>query len=134
MASDRLRDFLKDDLSCLLRFDKATERWLGHCLDLDLVTSAKTEAAAWDNLRKTIKAHVELCWKRDREALRRNRAPQADWDLFKHLQGKGEGRRDKIVFDLLEPELVGGPIWVEALESPMGIDCGKAATGFQAVH
>ena len=46
-------------LRCLLTRDAETNRWLGHCLDLDIVTSAKDEDVVWDNLKAVVRLHVE---------------------------------------------------------------------------
>ena len=135
MAKDRLSDWLPETLCCLLSFDKQTSRWVGKCLDLGLTTSGKTDKAAWENLTKVVKAHVETCWRRNREALVKNRAPDAEFDLFKHLGEKEPGRRDKITFDLIEPENEIGPLWIEGLEFlPQGTGCETAGPAIQAVH
>jgi hypothetical protein len=140
MAKDKLRNWVPETLSCLLTFDKATERWVGRCLDLDLATSGKTDKAAWENLGKVIKAHVETCWRRNREALKKHRAPQEDWDLFNHLSAKNKpARSDKITFDLVEPEFAEEVVqlWMTGLEFlPAGSECAnkEATSSVSAVH
>lgn len=132
MTTDRLANWLPDTLRCLLSFDKETSRWVGKCLDLGLTTSGKTEKITWDNLGKVVKAHVETCWRQNRkEALMKHRASQVEFASFETLQKKnpGKGWRDKITFDLIEPETGLGPVWMEALELlPQGTGCDKAAS------
>lgn len=140
MARERLRDFLPDTLSCLLTFDKATDLWLGTCLNLGLTTSGKTDKLAWENLGKVVRRHVEVCWRRDREALNRHRAPQSEWDLFDFLKKKAQERNEpfrseKITFDLVEPENELGPLWINGLELlPEAVSHAKKGASVSAVH
>jgi len=135
MAKEKLQDFIPGPLSCLLLFDKATEKWIGTCLDLGLTTSGNTDKAAWENLGKVIKVHVELCWRRNRGALVKHRAPKEDWDLFSALSAKKEPfRSDKITFDLVEPENQLEPLWMKGLEILQGTNCEQEATSVSAVN
>ena len=87
---------------CLLSFDPDTSLWIGHCLDLDLVTSAKTEEDAWANLKKVILAHVEACLTHFEPGMARY-ASDDKFEVFGQLlwtNPEEEIRRDKISLNL----------------------------------
>ena len=69
-------------LSCLLTLDKETGRWNGHCLDFDIVTSGVDEDEAWQNLKAVVRLHVEECFNKWPDGLKRT-ASQERWNCFR---------------------------------------------------
>lgn len=129
---------IPDVLSCLITHDAATNRWLGHCLDFDLITSGKTPDAAWEHILGVVKVHVENCFTHHRAGLR-FRARQQHWDLFEALNKKTDlFRQEKITLRLVQPEEEQQPpVWMKGIETEFGGACGRpdsAATAVSAVH
>lgn len=113
-------------ISCLLRKDKQTERWEGHCLDFDIVTSGSSEDIAWNNLKKVVRRHVEQCFNDWQPGLQR-RAAQCHWNEFEDLHKKKvKFRQDKLSLCLVKPR-EDGEHWLRALAFPEVMN-GSAAT------
>src|ERR1700721_2415759 len=94
-------------LSCLLSKDEQTGRWLAHCLDFDLLTSAKTEDTAWENLRKVVRVLIEHCFTFHKGGLKLEAEPH-EWADFKRIEKRllADGvpiRTEKITLKLLTP-------------------------------
>lgn len=109
---------LPDNLSCVLSFDKETQRWVGHCLDFDLATSGKTDSEAWKNLLHIVKMHVEHC-SINYCAGFRHKAPPQQWALFKKLAAQQTPHRsDKIAFNLVpfKREEDEQELWIKGVE------------------
>ncbi len=112
-------------ISCLLRKDKETGRWEGHCLNFDIVTSGSTEEIAWENLKKVVRRHVEQCFTDWRPGLQR-RAAECHWEEFETLKLKGiQFRQDKLSLYLVKPK-EDDEHWLRALASPEVINGSKA--------
>jgi predicted RNase H-like HicB family nuclease len=128
---------IPDVLSCLLAHDESTNRWTGHCLDFDIVTSGKSVDSAWENLRAALTLHVEHCFTHHHRGLN-HKAPQRDWDLFCALKKQQHFiRTEPITLRLILPQVVEmPPLWVQGVESTTGSAvCGKTSTAsVQAVH
>lgn len=122
---------IPDLLSCVLSRDEETGRWLGHCLDFDLVTSGKTEDEAWKNLRGVVKMHIEHCFTHHRAGLTL-RADEEEWDLFRASSRTQPARRDKIVLNLIPPPEHEHTFWIQAIE--LKHDAKTAAPPVPAVH
>jgi predicted RNase H-like HicB family nuclease len=124
-----------DVLRCLLKPDPESKKWVGHCLDFDLVTSGRTLDSAWDNLRAVVKLHVEHCFTHHRDGLE-FRASENDFAVFDALKRASTFvRTEKITFDLVQPEFDLPPVWVECAEDLAGVICGDSTTtAVPAVH
>lgn len=117
-------------LSCLLTKDKETGRWIGHCLDFDIVTSGLDDDLAWKNLKEVVTLHVENCFTHWQPGLRRS-ASQERWQVFNRLCDPAKPfRQEKIHF-----HLVAAPIpdeqWMKAFSLPEGIDGNIESTAVQ---
>jgi predicted RNase H-like HicB family nuclease len=109
-------------LRCLLTPDAETGRWLGHCLELDVVTSGKDPDAAWKNLKAVVRLHVEHCFTNWQEGLLNFRASDEEIAVFEALKGRQLFRSDKITFTLIPPqknEL--HPLWMQGVELTEGV-------------
>ncbi len=108
-------------LRCLLTKDAETQRWLAHCLDLAIVTSAKDEDVAWDNLKSVVRLHVEHCFTHWQEGLT-FRASENEIAVFEALKKKQKFcRTDKITFNLIPPQATEcPPLWMEGVELTEG--------------
>jgi predicted RNase H-like HicB family nuclease len=128
---------MPDVLSCILSQDAETKLWLGHCLDFDLVTSAKTQDGAWQNLKSVITTHVEHCFTHHKDGLK-FRASKDEWNLFGTLKNKQPMlRQEKITLRLVAPPAEQMPaFWIAGVESSLpGEACESAAnTAVSAVH
>jgi hypothetical protein len=113
-------DIVGKVLSCLLSKDEQTGRWLAHCLDFDLLTSAKSQDTAWENLRKIVRVHIEHCFTFHEDGLKLKAEPH-EWSDFKrikdHLESEGIPiRTDKITLRLIPVES-GGELWIRGVET-----------------
>jgi len=118
---------IPDVLSCLITHDAATNRWLGHCLDFDLITSGKTADAAWEHICGVVKVHVENCFTHHQDGLR-FRAGKQHWDLFSALKKKSNlFRQEKITLRLVRPEEAPTPpVWMQGIETQFGGASGRS--------
>lgn len=121
-------NLIPDTLRCLLTLDRETERWNGHCLDLDIVTSGKDAEQAWQNLRAVVRLHVEHCFTNWQEGLK-FRASGEEISVFDALSAKHPMRREKITFNLVPPQKAEEPppLWIEAVEDEGGVLVGSAS-------
>lgn len=116
------KDITGKVLSCLLSKDGQTGRWLAHCLDFDLLTSAKTEEIAWENLRKVVRAHIEHCFAFHREGLELQ-AESSEWSEFRRVEKRlmDDGlpiRTEKITLKLATPTKPwGDDLWIKGVET-----------------
>jgi len=122
-------EILPKVLSCLLTKDAETGRWIGHCLDFDIVTSGLNQDSAWSNMKEVVRLHVEQCFTNWHPGLK-IRAKQDRWDIFESLE-KSEMpfRQDKIEFDLVAPAVDDlHALWLKALAPFEGSCHGKIET------
>ena len=128
---------IPDVLSCLLALDEQSNRWTGHCLDFDIVTSGKTADSAWENLRAALTLHVEHCFTHHHQGLG-FKAPKQDWDMFAELKKTQKNfRSEPITLRLIEPHMEEmPPLWVQGVESILGSVASEqcAAASIQTVH
>ena len=116
----REHDITGKVLSCLLSIDEQTGRWLAHCLDFDLMTSAKTQDAAWENLRKVVRVHVEHCFTFHQDGLKLEAEPH-EWEDFRRIEDQLKAdnmpiRTEKITLKLTPPKPC-GEIWIRGVET-----------------
>jgi len=103
-------------LRCLLTRDVETGRWIGHCLDFDIVTSGRDPEIAWMNLKAVVRAHVESCFTHWQKGLT-FKASDEDIAIFEALKKHQRFRSDKIEFKLLAPKNAElHPLWMEGME------------------
>jgi hypothetical protein len=132
---NQAESLIPEVLRCLLTKDVQTGRWLGHCLDFDIVTSGKDEDSAWNNLKAVVRAHVESCFTHWQDGLK-FKASSQEIALFEALKEKQElFRSDKIEFRLtplkrseLHPL---HPLWIQGVEWVEGV--GRGADQTEAV-
>jgi hypothetical protein len=113
---------IPDVLRCLLTPDVETGRWLGHCLEFDIVTSGKDPDSAWKNLKAVVRLHVEHCFTNWQEGLTEFRASDEEIAVFEALKERQLFRSDKITFTLIPPqkdEL--HPLWMQGVELSEGV-------------
>lgn len=109
-------------LSCLLAKDAETGRWLGHCLDFDIVTSGLDQDKAWQNLKEVVRLHVEQCFTNWPLGLSRG-ASQETWKILNDLVDPSKPfRQEKIHLNLVAPTQEDQWMKAFALE---GVECGK---------
>lgn len=124
-------------LRCLLTKDTVTGRWLGHCLDFDIVTSGEDEDKAWTNLKAVVRAHVEACFAQWQDGLK-FRASNNEIDLFETLKVRQQNfRSDKLELKLTPPPEVKPlhPFWIQGVEWVEGVARGENKTStLQAVN
>jgi predicted RNase H-like HicB family nuclease len=123
-------------LRCLLSKDMVTGRWLGHCLDFDIVTSGEDEEKAWKNLKAVVRAHVESCFTQWQDGLK-FRATRNEIDLFEKLKERQQNfRSDKLELKLTPPpEVKPLPLWIQGIEWIEGAARGETKTStLQAVN
>lgn len=118
----REEDIIGKVLSCLLSKDERTGRWLAHCLDFDLMTSAKTQDTAWENLRKVVRVHIEHCFTFHQDGLKLEAEPQ-EWSDFKNIEHRLKAeelpiRTEKITLKLNPPRtLAEFELWIRGVET-----------------
>jgi hypothetical protein len=124
-------------ISCLISQDGSSKRWIGHCLDFNLVTSGKDPDKAWAHLCGVIKVHVEHCFTHHHDGLK-FRAADEHWQLFENLKKKQKMMRtEKITLRLVERKDGSGepPFWVQGVEAGLGGTCvSNTAAAVPAVH
>lgn len=92
-------------LPCLIEWDEAVKCFVGHCLTFDLVSTAGTPRAAFDNLKILIKRHVEYSYTHHKAGLKVS-ADEVEWDRWRDLVNSGKVRRqsvEKVEVNLQEP-------------------------------
>jgi predicted RNase H-like HicB family nuclease len=122
-------DFSKP-IRCLLNSDPASGRWVAHCLDFDLVTSGKTDEAAWTNIKAVVKLHIEHCFTHDNDGMFKHRVDQELIDSFDAGKGLTEVWSDKIRLNLVAPKKEADDkitFWIK------GVELAQTST-IQAVH
>ena len=112
-------DIAPQVFSCLLSKDEQTGRWLAHCLDFDLMTSAKSQDIAWENLRKVVRAHIEHCFTFHQDGLKM-RAEDHEWANFREIEVRLKEqqipiRTEKITLKLT-PTKSGRELWIRGVE------------------
>lgn len=115
-------------LRCLLTVDQETGRWLGHCLDFDIVTSGKDEDRAWKNLVSVVRLHVEHCFTHWQDGLKFH-ADENCVALFEALKQKQEMfRSEKVTFNLIPPTKTEhlAPLWMQGVEWVKGVGVGTS--------
>lgn len=68
-------------IACLTWRDKDTGVFISHCLNYDLMQCGDTMDEAWLNLKAAMKHHIEYCWSRYPNGLRRQ-ANKDSWQRF----------------------------------------------------
>lgn len=92
-------------LPCLVEFDEATDQFVGHCLTYDLVSTAKTKRAAFDNLKTLIKRHIEYLYTHHKAGFQVT-ADEVDWNRWRDMVNSGRLHAhsvERIEVDLQEP-------------------------------
>lgn len=106
-------------LSCFGRWDQEAEQFVYHCLNFDLVEFGGTEQEAWQNIKQTVKQHLEYCYTNYPEGLSLS-ASKEEWDEFAEALKKRGGKPDqvdKITFELKPPlPEQGAPIWMQGVQ------------------
>lgn len=110
-------------LSCLTWRDPASNAYVSHCLNYDLMETGSSFDEAWQNLKTVMKHHIEHCYSRYPQGLGRS-ASKERWQEFyltlqKQLQENPQGVVvEKLDIDPLPPlpeyEI---PIWIQGVES-----------------
>ena len=67
---------------------KEEDRYIAHCLEIDLVADGKTPEEARDNLADLIFSYLRFGMERDIEQFIPHPAPKIYWDKFKEIQRK----------------------------------------------
>ena len=110
-------------LSCLTWRDPQSSVYISHCLNYDLKETGANLEESWQNLKIVMKHHIEHCYSRYPQGLRRSASKEC-WQEFylalqKQLQENPQGVVvEKLDIDPLPPlpeyEI---PIWVQGVES-----------------
>jgi hypothetical protein len=129
----KLEEILANPLSCLLSHDQETNRWNGHCLDLDLATSAKDEEAAWEGLKGVVRMHIESCVRAGRTCFEHS-ASKEEFEAFHRLKEvQKDIRSEKIVLRLVPRNKADvPPIWMLGVEEGLGVESESRVV--QTVH
>ena len=97
--------------------DHQSDLWVGRCLDFGLVTSGKSDDAAWTNLKSVVKLHIEHCFTNDQPGLLRHRATDEDFANFDTDIQKQHFRSEKIYLNLVAPkEPDAQSFWIHGVE------------------
>jgi hypothetical protein len=106
-------------LSCLTWWDKETNVYISHCLNYDLMETGGTREESRKNLKMVMKHHIEHCYSRYPQGLKRSAPPEQWQEFFLSLQKNPQGVvMDQLDIDPLPPLPEHSiPIWIQGVDS-----------------
>jgi len=88
------------DFQILINLDQeVADLWVGHCLNIDVVSQGATPCAALENTMMATQFLVLDDCANGKDPHSRNIAPKEDWDAFRSIQKAGKTVKTKIILD-----------------------------------